>query len=31
MPCITIYGIMVITLPKQIFNLHPARVVDFNL
>lgn len=30
-PCITIYGVMVILLPKQIFNLYPARVVDSNL
>lgn len=29
--CVTIYGIMVILLPKQIFNLYPARVVDSNL
>lgn len=30
-PCVTIYGVMVILLPKQIFNLYPARVVDSNL
>lgn len=26
--CVTIYGMMVILLPEQIFNLYPAQVVD---